>query len=107
MAVVLKYTQSTYDAKITELEGYLSQLQDHYDRLEALKADMYNFWNDDNSIKAGEALTTTMRQVNNAMQRTTDMLNFYRNSVSKLSGASSTVSGALEDALGVLGNLGI
>ena len=62
MAVVLKYTQSTYDAKITELEGYLSQLQDHYDRLEALKADMYNFWNDDNSIKAGEALTTTMRQ---------------------------------------------
>lgn len=107
MPVVLKYTKAQYTAKITELEGYLNQLQTHKEKMETLKGDMFNFWDDPNARKAGEALAVQIRQVENAMTRTHDMLIFYQKSVDQLGGTDSAIGGLLEDALGILGAIGI
>lgn len=107
MPVVLKYTKAQYKAKITELEGYLKRLKEHKEKMETLKGDMYNFWDDPNAKKAGEALAVQIRQVENAMERTMDLLNFYNKSVEQLDGTNSAIGGLLEDALGILGTLGI
>ena len=43
MPVILKYTKAQYDAKITELQGYLNELKDHREKMVGLREQMYNF----------------------------------------------------------------
>ena len=107
MPVILKYTKAQYDAKITELQGYLNELKDHREKMVGLREQMYNFWDDPNARKAGEALNIQIRQGDNSMARTNDMLIFYQKSVEKLGGADSAVSGLLGDAISILGSLGV
>ena len=107
MPVVLKYTKAQYQAKISELENYLAQLKDHRQKMAELKERMFNFWDDPNARKAGEALAVQIRQVDNSMMRTNDMLRFYQQSVEKLGGTDSAVGGLLEDAISILGSLGV
>lgn len=107
MPVILKYTEAQYKAKISELEGYLGRLKEHKENMKTLKGDMYNFWDDPNAQKAGEALAVQIHQVENAMERTMDLLNFYNKSVEQLGGTNSGIGELLEDALGILGTLGI
>ena len=49
MPVILKYTKAQYDAKITELQGYLNELKDHREKMVGLREQMYNFWDDPNN----------------------------------------------------------
>ena len=56
MPAVLKYTKAQYEAKISELENLLGQLKDHREKMATLKDQMFNFWDDPNARKAGEAL---------------------------------------------------
>ena len=107
MPVVLKYTKAQYQAKISERENYLAQLKDHRQKMAELKERMFNFWDDPNARKAGEALAVQIRQVDNSMMRTNDMLRFYQQSVEKLGGTDSAVGGLLEDAISILGSLGV
>ena len=107
MPAVLKYTKAQYEAKISELENLLGQLRDHREKMATLKDQMFNFWDDPNARKAGEALTVQIRQVDNSMLRTNDMLRFYQGAVEKLGGTDAAVSGLLGDALGILGSLGV
>ena len=65
MPVILKYTKAQYDAKITELQGYLNELKDHREKMVGLREQMYNFWDDPNARKAGEALNIQIRQGKN------------------------------------------
>ena len=107
MPAVLKYTKAQYEAKISELENLLGQLKDHREKMATLKDQMFNFWDDPNARKAGEALAVQIRQLDNSMLRTNDMLRFYQGAVDKLGGTDSAVSGLLGDALGILGALGV
>lgn len=107
MAFTVKYTKAQYTAKISELESYYSQLETHLNTMEGLKDQMYQFWDDANARETGNALTTEIRQVRNAMDRTNDMLTFYKSAVDKLDGANLSVGGTITDALGILGKIGI
>ena len=101
--VIVKYTKAQYTAKITELEGYYSQLTTHLTRMEALKEKIYSFWDDANAQTAGLALNKQIRDVKNAMDTTNELLTFYKSAVEKLEGANIKVSDILGDILGVLG----
>lgn len=107
MAFIIKYTKAQYTAKITELEGQYSQLESHLSTLEGYKEQMYQFWDDENARTTGQALATMVRQVKNSMDRTKDMINFYKSTIEKLDGANINVSSSISDALGVLGKIGI
>ena len=107
MSIVVNYTKAQYVAKITELEGYYRSLESHLARMEELKSQMFNFWDDENARKTGEILAIEIRQVRNAMTRTSDLLTFFKSTVEKLDGANLNVGNVLSDALGILGGLGI
>ncbi len=107
MAFTVKYTKSQYAAKITELDGYYSRLVSHLSTMEGLKEQMYQFWDDENARTTGTALASEIRQVKNAMERTNDMLIFYKSAIEKLDGANISVGSSVSDALSALGKIGI
>lgn len=105
MAFILKYSKAQYQAKISELEGYYAQLEQHLQRMEDLKSEMYNFWNDKNAQTTGQILAIEIRAVRSAMDRTNDMLTFYKSAVDKLGGTDSAVGDLLQEALNLLSGL--
>lgn len=107
MSISVKYTKAQYEAKIAELEGYYMQLEEHLARMEDLKSQMFNFWDDSNAQMVGQVLAVEIRSVRTAMDRTKDMLIFYKSAVEKLDGANLSASGLLQDALGILSSLGV
>ena len=104
MALTVKYTKAQYQAKISELEGYYNQLAQHLARMQELKGQMFNFWDDSNAQTTGQILAIQIRNVQNAMDRTYDTLIFYKNAVEKLDGTNLMVDDLLGDALSILGN---
>lgn len=103
MALTVKYTQAQYQAKITELEGYYAQLEQHLTRMQELKSQMFNFWDDPNAQTTGQILAVQIRNVQNAMDRTSDTLSFYKSAIEKLDGVNISVGDLLGDALSILG----
>ena len=76
-------------------------------RLEELREQVFVFWEDANAEKIGKILDIQIRQVQNSMDRTHDLLIFYKSAVEKLDGANLDVGQVLESALGTLAGLGI
>lgn len=105
--ITVRYTKAQYMARITELEGYHGQLQQHLEKLEELREQVFVFWEDANAEKIGKILDIQIRQVQNSMDRTHDLLIFYKPAVEKLDGANLDVGQVLESALGTLAGLGI
>ena len=62
MSVIINYTKKDYDAKITELQGYYDLLSSHLEKLNGLKSQIFDFWNDENARKTAQTLT---RMINN------------------------------------------
>lgn len=86
--ITVRYTKAQYMARITELEGYHGQLQQHLEKLEELREQVFVFWEDANAEKIGKILDIQIRQVQNSMDRTHDLLIFYKSAVEKLDGAN-------------------
>ena len=42
--ITVRYTKAQYMARITELEGYHGQLQQHLEKLEELREQEFVFW---------------------------------------------------------------
>lgn len=105
MALIVKYSQAQYQAKITELEGYYNQLSQHLATMQDLKNQMYTFWEDENAQKAGQVLAEEIRHVTTTMDRTHETIAFYKSSIEKLDGVNVDVGGLFQDALSVLGTL--
>lgn len=99
---IIKYVQSQYEAKIAELEQYYILLQQHLNKMENLKENMFQFWDDDNARQAGQVITLTIRQVTSSMTMTQETLAFYKSAVAKLGATKSVTSGLLDSALQLL-----
>lgn len=50
--ITVRYTKAQYMARITELEGYHGQLQQHLEKLEELREQVFVFWEDANAEKS-------------------------------------------------------
>ena len=107
MSFMINYTKAQYEAKVSELEGYYSQLSDHLSKMEDLKNRMYQFWDDENARTTGKMLEIEIRQVRNSMERTKDILNFYKSSIAKLDSSNSAINNTLQEAISILTGLGI
>lgn len=103
--IIVKYTKAQYEAKITQLEGYYNQLAERKNRLIELRNQMSSFWDDDNSPKAYQCLTTIIGNVNNTMVRAQDVLIGLRALVQKLDGTNIDAGDMLGEALGALSTL--
>jgi len=105
MSVIINYTKSQYLAKITELQGYYDMLAAHLDKLKGLKDQVVEFWQDDSSEKTLQLLQITINDVERSMQRTNEMLIFYRTTVEKMDASGSFADGSFEKLFGLVGLL--
>ena len=100
--MIIKYNQQVYQAKIDVLEGYYQMLATHLERMEALKAEMFNFWNDEAAQKIGVQLSMTINDVRHKMDQTVDSMAFFRSLISQLEGSKSGVDDLLDLAMKII-----
>lgn len=104
-AIVLKYSKQEYQNKITELEGYYAQLENHLARLEALKTQMFEFWDDEKARRAGIALQEIILKVRNQLNYTNMTLSTFNNCVGDMDQTMTLVGSDLEQAISAVTSL--
>ena len=102
MSIIINYAKKDYLAKITELEGYHKQLTEHLAKMQELKSQIPNFWEDENAQKTGEILNIQIHSTERTMAQVEDNLTFYRSIIEKLGGVGSSANELLEKALGII-----
>ena len=102
---MLKYSQSFYQGKINELEGYASMLLTHIDNLKNYKSQLPEFWDDTNGLATGRALETAIADTKSSLTQIQFQLVQYNNIVEQYSGASEETQQTLENVIATLDSL--
>lgn len=102
---IFNYTQDIYEAKVNELTNLIARLKNHLTELENLKNEIPSFWNDDNSKKALASLNLTIERTRDAMQVAQRLLDNFQETITNLDNSKVTLSGFMEDALGILNSI--
>lgn len=105
MSIVVNYTKAQYQAEIAELEGYYNQLSTHLSRMEELKSQIFEFWDDENAQKSANVLVTQIRHVQSTMDRTSEMISFYKSAIEEMDGVNLKIGDLLESAIKILGTV--
>lgn len=103
--IVLNYSKAQYNEKITELESYYSMLETHLSRMEELKSQMYEFWNDEDARNAARALQEQIDRVKTQMLHTSLTLTSFRTTVTEMDSTKSLVGSDLEKAISAVTSL--
>ena len=106
--ITLKYKRRDYEEKLNKLRTYLNQLETHLATMRRLRSEMFQFWNDSEAMTAGQLLDQQCNQVQRAMTRTSDLINFYSTTITDIDEHKAQVQGLLEgaqDALNMLDHL--
>lgn len=101
----LKYEKKLYQEKITEMEGYRTQLNSHFDKLQSLKARISTFCNDSNGETMTQTIEKASEQVKASSERVDKVITACKNSIEVLDNSKLNASGILEDALGLLNGI--
>jgi len=104
---IVKYDQSVYNAKITEMENYVGLLKDHLITLENLKSQVKTFWDDPQAPEFLKRLTTAIVSVRNSMNNTTQLLGVYKSTVSEMDKVTAVTTDIVGDIASIIGGLGI
>ena len=72
--IVLNYSRNYYEQKISALENYSRQLEQHLNTLDTLKGKIKDFWKDDDAVTYTKPLNTQIGSVRTAQ----DMVNTLR-----------------------------
>lgn len=99
---MLKYSQSFYQGKINELEGYASMLLTHIDNLKNYKNQLPEFWDDTNGLTTGRALETAIADTKSSLTQIQFQLVQYNNIVERYGGASEEAQQTIENAISAL-----
>lgn len=102
-AVLVKYNQNQYNAKITELEGYYTRLSTYLDRMVELKEQIFDFWQDEDGRKAAIALQLQIESTQTTMDQLMGSINSYKTIVAELDVTKTQVSGDVDAAIQALG----
>ena len=96
MAIILKYTASVYQAKITTFESLNSQLLAHLDTLEGLKNQIPNFWEGDQTGKFIEAISKAIVKVRQASDNVNGLQRLYQETMDEQSRMNAAVDDVVE-----------
>lgn len=93
--VILKYSASVYQAKITQFESLNSQLMQHLETLEGLKEQIPNFWESDHTGEFIQAISRAIAKVRSASDNVQNLQRIYQETVDE----QSRLSEALDDTV--------
>lgn len=105
--LIFNYTESVYKAKINELNRLIARMKTHVDRLEELRDDLEKYWDDDTAREYYNVISTQIRAVRNALNRTISLSDFYKSSQDEITNKQTLSGEALEDVSAIIKSLGI
>ena len=94
----IKYEKSTYQAKISQLEGHHTQLNTHLGNMESLKNKLSEFWDDKNAQATLKILNEEIRAVKITMTQAATEISVLKSTVEKLGGLDSKQEQELDTA---------
>lgn len=96
MAIILKYSASVYQAKLTKFESLNSQLNAHLETLESLKDQIPNFWAGEQTGKFIEAISKAITKVRTASDSVTDLSRVFQETMDE----QTRMGVAVDDVVG-------
>ncbi len=108
--VILKYSASTYQAKINSLDSLVSRLSGHLSTLEGLKSQIPSFWDDADAAKYTQQISEQIIAVRHSMEETQNLKQLYQENMDQMSRASEAIDDTLDtvsDAMKAAGVIGM
>ena len=103
--ILIKYSKSVYQAKINQLNAYLTQLNAHLQTLETYRDQLGQFWADEDAREYSTTITTSIISVRQAANRVNELQLLYTGIVDQLTKSSTVVDTLLESAKSIAGNM--
>jgi len=100
--IILNYSGSHYEQKISTLENYANQLEQHLNTLEGLKNQVTEFWQDDDAGEYLKALTRQIMSVRTAQEMVNNVRMTYTNAKSEITKTKDAVNVNIGDINGLL-----
>ena len=104
--VVLKYDRGVYEGQISKVEGYQTRFGNHLTKLNGLKSNLREAWQDQNTENYIKQIDTEIKAVNNANDQATKTIQMLRSILSEIGGRLS-VSDDVSSIKGILDQLSI
>lgn len=99
---LFNYTRNEYEIKVAELEELIARLNQHLDRLQELRSQIPQFWDDENARETGVVLDKTIKRVLDAMNLSENLSRTYKSTIEALGGSKETLAELIGDAMGIL-----
>ena len=103
----LNYAKNVYDKRVDELNTYYNRLYEHVDRLEELRSQLRNCWDDDNERKYDAILSEQILAVRNAAEKTKEIKQIHEEAVAQFENLNSFGEGVIDGIKNIIGVLNI
>lgn len=103
---MLKYSEAVYQGKIDQLTEYITMLEGHTEKLQEYRAQLAEFWDDNEGEQLGKMLVDAITKTNNQLFYLRQQLAFYKKMVTEYGGASAEVQQGIENALQAISSVG-
>lgn len=100
--LIFNYTKNEYEVKVSELEELIARLNQHLERLQELRSQIPQFWDDGNARETGVVLDKTIKKVLDAMTTSENLSRTYKTVIESLGGSKETLAELIGDATGIL-----
>lgn len=97
-SVIFKYSKGEYEAKITTLEGYVSNLETLLSDFETKKSQISTFWDDDKAVEFTNIINTNIRNCRSSINRTNVTISQLKGTVKQMEGGDAAVGQLWDDA---------
>ncbi|MGF0143987.1 hypothetical protein [Sharpea azabuensis] len=105
--IIINYSKSKYDAKISELQGYIKELEGHQAKLESYEQQLFSAWNDANAAEYKIALQKQTKAVKNAINRAKSLKDIYQQASDALKNQKNVFQQTVEEVSKAIDTLGI
>lgn len=105
--IIINYSKSKYDAKISELQGYIKELEGHQTKLESYEQQLFSAWNDANAAEYKTALQKQTKAVKNAINRAKSLKDIYQQASDALKNQKNVFQQTVEEVSKAIDTLGI
>ncbi len=97
-SIILRYDSSFYQSKIDAFENLNSRLKEHLDRLEELKRQIPDFWEDESTAKYIEAIAKNIGKVRKASEDVSGLKAQYQKIIDSQTRTGNAIDEAVEEA---------
>ena len=97
MAVILRYSASVYEGKISQLEALAGELQQHLNTLEEKRNELRNFWDDVQGQRYFDLISDQIIKVQDSIDQVNRLKFTHNDILGGLKSSSAMIDGFIDD----------